>query len=232
MREEIGVRLFGRGWFIRLKETLNSPEFEALGKFLSSERTKGNVYPAKEDVFKAFRECPFDSVKVVILLQDPYNTPGAATGIALANPKTQMVLQPSLRTVIEEVQNDCYSGFDFEHLICSDLLSWEHQGVLMLNTALTVREKEPNSHSTQWNFFTEAVIKALSDGHTGLVWMLWGNNAKSYKRLINTSTHHILTAGHPATKSYGKDLFSGCKHFSKANKILEDMNGKEAEIRW
>jgi uracil-DNA glycosylase len=232
MTEEIGVRLFGRDWFIRLKETLNSPEFEALGKFLSSERVKYTIYPEKENVFKAFRECPFDSVRIIILGQDPYVTDGMATGLAFANPNDKLVPQPSLRQIFAEITNDVYKGFDFDNIPSLNLLQWAHQGVLLLNTSLTVRKNESNSHSKQWEFFTKAVVKALNDGNTGLVWMLWGNNAKGYKGLIDASTHHILEAGHPATVCYGKDTFSGCKHFSKANFLLNSMNGENSQIKW
>jgi len=232
MTEEIGRRLFGEEWFKRLRNTVMSPEFGALGTFIASERSKFNVYPAKEDVFKAFIETPFDSVKCVIVGMDPYSNADSATGLAFANPKDTIIPQPSLKAIEAEVEDDCYGGFDFEHFLQPDLLNWAHQGVLLLNTALTVREKSPESHLEQWTFFTRAVITALNEGHSGLIWMLWGNKAKAYKPLISETAHHILEAGHPASGCYGKDLFTGCKHFTQANKLLLQMNGADAQIKW
>jgi len=232
MTDEVGKKLVGEGWHRRLKETLNSPEFEALGKFLSAERMKYEVYPKKEDVFKAFVKTPFESVKVIILGQDPYHTPGIATGLAFANSNNQVVLQPSLKQILNEVESDIYEGFNFESYYNFDLENWASQGVLLLNTALTVRKGEAESHLKEWQFFTKVVIHQLDVGHTGLIWMLWGAKAQAFEKQVDSNTHHILTAGHPATVCYGKDTFSGCKHFSKANEILLANNGKDSQIRW
>lgn len=231
MTEDVGRKLVG-SWYPRLKETLNSPEFEALGKFLSAERMKYDVYPKKEDVFKAFQLTPFNSVKIIVLSQDPYYTPGVATGLAFACPNNQLIPQPSLKQILLEVELDCYGGFNFENYYNFNLEHWAEQGVLLLNTALTVRKGESESHLKQWQFFTKEVIHQLNVGHTGLIWMLWGAKAQSFEKQINAKNHHILKAGHPAAFVYGKDTFSGCKHFSQANKILTDMNGADSQIKW
>lgn len=229
MTEELGKKLVGDSWYGRLKETLHSPEFASLGKFLSSERLNHTIYPKTNDVFKAFIETPFDEVRVIIIGQDPYHGENQATGLAFANPDKQLIPQPSLKYILNEVESDIYGGFNFEFPSFT-LEQWSKQGVLLLNTALTVRQGEPGSHIKQWKFFTDSVIGHLNAGHSGLVWLLWSSYAKAYENRINKSSHHILTAGHPASACYGKDLFTGCKHFSKTNELLKSMNN--IEIKW
>lgn len=229
MTDEIGIKLVGESWYRRLRKVLNSPEFAALGKFLSQERLKTTVYPKREDMFKAFQLTPFDEVKIVVLGQDVYHN-GSATGLAFAVPNDQVTPQPSLRIILEEVENDVYGGFDFTRFPSFDLTDWAKQGVLLLNTSLSVRKGEPGSHIKHWQFFTNEVVGQLNAGHSGLIWMLWGNYAKAYEERINKFAHHILTAGHPASACYGSDRFSGCKHFSKANELLKAMNN--TEIKW
>jgi len=233
MTDELSIKLIGEEWSRKLRTMMFSPEFEALGKFIASQRMKYTVYPKQEDVFKAFRLTPFNSVKIVILGQDPYHDEGSATGLAFANPSKRVVPSPSLRQILREVENDCYEGFDFEHFTDLNLESWAKQGVLLLNTALTVQAGKPDSHIAEWKFFTNTVLTVLNGLHSGLIFMLWGNYAKSYKgKILSPVQHHILEAGHPATVCYGNDTFSGCKHFSKANEILERCNGKNARINW
>jgi uracil-DNA glycosylase len=231
MNETIGIKNFGEQWYRRLRTMLEGEQFANLGRFLASERMRTTVYPERDNVFKAFQETPFNDVKIVILGQDPYHN-GSATGLAFANPNTNMVPQPSLKRVLLEVENDVYNGFDFNTVVNFDLTNWASQGVLLLNTALTTVAGKAGSHTKQWAFFTEAVIDALNEGHSGLIWMLWGNHAKSFGDKINILRHIILEAGHPASGVYGKDLFAGCKHFSQANEILERANGKDTRIKW
>ena len=230
MTEEKGIELFGESWYKRLRVMLDTEVFEDLGRFIARERKAHTVYPAQEDIFKAFRECPYDNVKVVILGQDPYGD-SSATGIAFANDNFKHPLSPSLQNILLEVENDVYQGFHPE-MTNANLLQWCHQGVLLLNTALTVREREPNSHAKQWSFFTEHVIELLDSTYTGLIFMLWGKHAQSYLPKIDALKHHTLISGHPVTPSYGKDTWFGNKHFSQANTLLEQMNGKDAIIKW
>jgi uracil-DNA glycosylase len=190
---------------------------------------KGDVYPAKENVFRAFRETPFDEVRVVCLLQDPYHD-GSATGLALSNYDSKLIPSPSLRQVLLEVENSVYGGFSFDHPQSFELVHWAHQGVLLLNTALTVRKGEAGSHTKEWKFFTEAVLQALDDGHSGLVYMLWGSHAKAYKKFITDSKQIVLEASHPASVCYGKDGFTGCNHFNLANEYL--MKANNIKINW
>ena len=233
MTEELSIKLVDEEWSRRLKTLMFSPEFSALGKFISSQRMKYTVYPKQDDIFKAFRLTPFSKVKVLILGQDPFSDEGSATGLAFANPSSRVVPSPSLRQILREVENDCYGGFDFEHFTDLNLESWAEQGVLLLNTALTVQKGKPNSHSAEWKFFTNTVLTVLNGLHSGLICMLWGAHARAYKgKILSPTQHHILEAGHPATVCYGNDTFSGCKHFSQANEILERCNGKDARINW
>lgn len=230
MTDDIGRKLFSDSWFDVLRLVVNSPDFNSLGNFLESERKTHTIYPDKENIFRAFRETPFNYVRVVIITQDPYHS-GAANGLAFAHNLDYKGIQPSLRNIFKEVVDDVYGGFNPSLETDKDLLHWAKQGVLLLNTTLTVRKGEPNSHSGKWDFFTNAVIKALVNRHINLIFMLWGNNAKSLKPLIGHN-QIILEAGHPASGCYGKDLFSGCKHFSQTNKYLEGWNGRECIIKW
>lgn len=231
MTEEIGIRLFGRGWFNRLKGTILSPEFDALGKFLFTERQTHTVYPANEDVFKAFKLTPFDEVKVVLVGLDPYSN-GSATGLCFAVPNHQLIPQPSLRVLLKDIEEDVYGGFSFDNIQSFDLEHWATNGVLMLNMALTVRKGEAESHLSRWRFFTDTVVKSLNEGYSGLVWVLLGKRAQEIESQINKASHHVITSGHPASAAYGTDRFSGNHVFSRVNDLLVSMNGIDAKIPW
>ena len=187
------------------------------------------MYPSKENVFRCFRETPFNDVRIVMLGQDPYHD-GRSVGLAFANENSHIVPSPSLKIILQEVEDSVYQGFDFQTTINFDLTSWAHQGVLLLNTALTVQKGKAGSHTDNWVFFTRAVLKALTEGHTGLIYMLWGNHAKSYKHLINPAQNFILEAAHPAAEAYGSGGFLGCGHFVKCNEILKACNSDQ--IKW
>jgi uracil-DNA glycosylase len=231
MKEEIAIKVLGKSWYKRLKNVLISPEFESLGKFIAEERKKYTVYPAKEDVFKAFKETPFDDVKVILLALDPYSQ-GSATGLSFAVPNHQLVPQPSLKKILDDIEIDVYGGFDFDHPTNFDLLHWAHSGVLLLNSALTVREKQAESHLKQWEFFTNEVINVLNLGHTGLIWILLGARAQEFESKIDTKNNHVIKSGHPASGCYSVDRFSGNHVFSKTNELLIAMNGESAKINW
>ena len=155
-----------------------------------------------------------DKVKVVILGQDPYHGPGQAMGLSFSVP-ADVPVPPSLKNIFKEIESDLgirMSG-------CPDLRKWAEQGVLLLNAVLTVRCGEPASHSRiGWQEFTDAVIRYLSDNCEGIVFLLWGNYAKSKKNLIDTSRHTVLEAAHPSPLARG--AFFGCRHFSRTNEIL------------
>lgn len=184
--------------------------------YLSSSKV---IYPNQKDVFKAFKECPYNKFSVVILLQDPYHD-GSATGIALAN-NQNTTISPSLRIVRNTIAKTVYKG-DYNNFD-SSLLSWEHQGVLMLNTALTVEKGIPLSHKELWDYFTSRLLIKLSEINSGIIYCLWGKYAEYYEKFINKDSNTILKCSHPAYSIYrGEDW--KCDHFIKINEYLKNFN--------
>jgi uracil-DNA glycosylase len=204
---------FKKEYFVKLKE------------FLIDEKKKYTVYPPGSQIFAAFNHTPFDSVKVVILGQDPYHGPGQAHGLCFSVPKG-IPVPPSLQNIFKEINSDL--GLPIPNN--GNLEKWAKQGVLLLNATLTVRANQAGSHQNKgWETFTDAAIKALSDYHKGLVFILWGNYAQAKARIIDANKHFILTAPHPSPLSANRGFF-GCKHFSKTNRLLISI-GKEP-IDW
>ncbi|HON69640.1 MAG TPA: uracil-DNA glycosylase [Tenuifilum sp.] len=204
---------FKKDYFIKLKE------------FLVEEKKKYTVYPPGSQIFAAFNHTPFNSVKVVILGQDPYHGPGQAHGLCFSVPKGTPA-PPSLQNIFKEINSDL--GLPIPNH--GNLEKWAKQGVLLLNATLTVRANQAGSHQNKgWETFTDAAIKALSDQHKGLVFILWGNYAQAKTCIIDTNKHFILTAPHPSPLSASRGFF-GCKHFSKTNRLLTSI-GKEP-IDW
>ena len=191
------------------------PYFASLVRFLHEEKTAGKrIFPPGSQIFRAFDLTPVDKVKVVILGQDPYHGPGQAHGLSFSVPDN-MPAPPSLKNIFKEVESDLgvrMSGYP-------NLEKWARQGVLLLNAVLTVRSGEAASHSKiGWEQFTDAVIRYISDNCEGVVFLLWGNFARSKRDLIDRSRHHVLEAAHPSPLARG--AFFGCRHFSQANNIL------------
>ena len=191
------------------------PYFASLVRFLHEEKTAGKrIFPPGSQIFRAFDLTPVDKVKVVILGQDPYHGPGQAHGLSFSVPDN-MPAPPSLKNIFKEIESDLgmrMSGYP-------NLEKWARQGVLLLNAVLTVRNGEAASHSKiGWEQFTDAVICYISDNCEGVVFMLWGNFARSKRDLIDRSKHHVLEAAHPSPLARG--AFFGCRHFSQANNIL------------
>jgi uracil-DNA glycosylase len=190
-----------------------------------SRTTPGSqIYPYFTDILNAYNLCPFDKVKVIILGQDPYIN-GEANGLAFSI-KEGYKIAPSLRNIFKEIEEDLgrpTSG-------TTDLTRWAEQGVFLLNTILTVREKQSMSHKDiGWHFLTEATIQRLSQYHESkLVFLLWGKHAQKYEQYIDQSKHYVLKAAHPSPLAQG--AFFGCKHFSKTNRILEGQN--KSVINW
>ena len=172
------------------------------------------IFPPGGQIFKAFELCPLDKVKVVILGQDPYHGYGQAMGLSFSVPQG-VEAPPSLKNIFKEIESDLgirMSG-------SPDLRPWAEQGVLLLNSVLTVRAGQPASHSRiGWQTFTDAVIKTISDRCEGVVFLLWGNYARSKAVLVDKSRHHVLEAPHPSPLARG--AFFGCRHFSATNEIL------------
>ena len=202
-------------WKQALQSEFDEPYFAALVRFLHDEKAAGKViFPPGGRIFRAFELTPVGSVKVVILGQDPYHGYGQAMGLCFSVPEN-VPAPPSLRNIFKEIEDDLgvrMSG-------SPDLTPWARQGVLLLNAILTVRAGEAASHSTiGWQRFTDAVIRYVSDHCEGVVFLLWGNYARSKRDLIDGARHLILEAAHPSPLARG--AFFGCRHFSKANDYL------------
>lgn len=207
-------------WRDSLGAELQKPYIKKLESFLHGEWAPGRkpVFPPKECVFAAFNACPFDKVRVVILGQDPYHGPGQAMGLSFSVPAPHRPLPPSLLNMYKEARQDLGWTDTPKH---GDLTSWSVQGVLLLNTCLTVRQGEANSHSKRgWEDLTDEAIRALSRRRSGVVFMLWGKPAEAKAKLIDGSRHHALVAAHPSPLSASRGFF-GCRHFSRANALLE-----------
>jgi len=185
-----------------------------LDSFIKSDRLKTTVFPKEIDVFKAFELASLDKLKVVIIGQDPYHKVNKAHGLSFSV-NTGIKTPPSLVNIYKELQTD----LNIPMANHGNLTDWAKQGVLLLNATLTVREGQPGSHQHQgWEIFTDAVITYISENKEGIVFLLWGNFAKSKKNLINASKHLILEAAHPSPLA--RSAFFGCKHFSQTNAYL------------
>ena len=202
-------------WKNALAEEFGKPYFESLVRFLHSEKASGQkIYPPGSQIFRAFELTPLENLKVVILGQDPYHGPGQAHGLSFSV-SAGVPAPPSLKNIFKEIESDLgirMSGYP-------DLEKWARQGVLLLNAVLTVRASQPASHSKiGWQEFTDAVIHYISDNCDGVVFLLWGNFARTKSALIDHSRHHVLEAAHPSPLARG--AFFGCRHFSQTNTLL------------
>lgn len=199
--------------------------YKSLEKEINKRYKTTTVFPEKQNIFKAFYLTKLDNLKVVILGQDPYHGFGQAQGLAFSTP-ANIKNPPSMQNILKEIQSDLG-----KKSICEDgdLTPWAKQGVLLLNTILTVEESKPKSHhNLGWEVFTDNIIKYISDNCEDTIFILWGSPAISKTKLIDTKKHHILTAPHPSPLSSYRGFF-GCKHFSQTNNILKSLN-KEAII--
>lgn len=213
-------------WKKELAQEFEEPYFKELANFVKEEYQESTVYPHPKNIFKAFELCPFDTVKVVILGQDPYHGPSQAIGLSFAVAKETRI-PPSLQNIFKELENDL--GKPLVHTD-GDLSRWANQGVLLLNATLTVRARQANSHEGKgWEKFTDAVIKKLSDNREHLVFILWGNYARSKGTHIDRSKHLVIESTHPSPFSAHNGFF-GSKPFSKANAYLKEHG--EGEIEW
>ena len=213
-------------WKEALSDFFATEKFAKLTNFVREEYLSKTVYPKPEEVFKAFWLTPFSKVKVVILGQDPYHGTHQAHGLCFSVPKG-VTPPPSLKNIYKEIEDDEQIKKDFND---GNLEPWAEQGVFLLNAILTVIAHQPASHSKKgWEEFTDYIIKTLSDKRENLVFILWGNYARSKKSLIDPKKHLILESAHPSPFSAYSGFF-GCKHFSKANKYLEEHQIKK--ISW
>lgn len=202
-------------WDELLKEDFNSESYLKLRAFLKTEYSTRTIYPSMYDIFNSMKLTSLDKLKVVLLGQDPYHNQGQAMGLSFSVPKG-VDKPPSLVNMFKELKSEL--GIDPPPH--GDLTGWARQGVLLLNTVLTVREHQANSHKGMgWEKFTDSIIKKISDNKEHVVFLLWGGNARSKKPLIDTKKHLILECAHPSPLSAYNGFF-GCGHYLKANEYL------------
>jgi len=216
------------GWKGHLSAETKKPYFQSLTQFLKQEyQTKKPVYPARERVLRALQDLDYEKVKVVILGQDPYHGPGQAIGRSFAVPNELKPKPPSLMNIFKEIKSDLGKDLDPSK---SELSHWVEQGVLLLNTVLTVRMGQAHSHREKgWEAFTDRVISLLNERQDSIVFILWGAPARKKKALITNPIHKIIESPHPSPLSAYHGFF-GSKPFSKANALLKKM-GKDP-IDW
>lgn len=205
------------GWRRALGDALDAPYLDELARFVEEERAQHPVYPPHEQVFAALEATPLEEVRVLLLGQDPYYGPGQAHGLAFSvAPGVRP--PPSLVNIFQELESDVGCSRPKQ----GDLLPWAHEGVLLLNTVLTVRGGEPGSHRRKgWERFTDAVFQRVNDKPERVVFLLWGADAQKKKKLVDTSRHVVLESVHPSPLSAHRGFF-GCCHFSKTNAALEE----------
>lgn len=211
--------MLSKEWAVALESEVKKPYYQRLKAFLMEEYKRTCIFPPQEDIFNALKLTSISKVKVVILGQDPYHEPGQAHGLAFSVRKG-VKIPPSLVNIYNELNDDI--GVDIpKH---GELTSWAKQGVLLLNTVLTVRRGEANSHKDKgWEEFTDRIIKIINEKQDPVVFMLWGSNAQAKTKLLNNPNHLVLKTTHPSPLSAYRG-FLGCRHFSKANAFLEKNN--------
>lgn len=213
-----------KSWYELLKDEFNKDYFKKLQEFLKDEYSTREIYPSEQNIFNALNHVPLDKIKVVIIGQDPYHEPGQAQGLSFSVPEN-VDIPPSLVNIMKEIEDDlhitCYKNGNLER--------WANQGVLLLNTVLTVRRGMANSHKDKgWEILTRKIIEIVGQREKPAVFMLWGSYAQSFAPLI-AKQHLVLKAPHPSPLSAYRGFF-GCKHFSKCNEFL--IKNGESPIDW
>ncbi len=220
------MAMINNDWLGALEAEFKQPYYKDLFSFVKDEYSQQVIYPPADDIFNAFHFTPLSEVKVLLLGQDPYHNVNQAHGLSFSVLPTQKDIPPSLQNIYKELESDCgcyipNNGY---------LKKWADQGVLLLNTVLTVRAHQANSHQGKgWEKFTDSVIKALNEQDRPIVYFLWGRPAQMKKSMLNNPKQLVLTAPHPSPLSAYRGFF-GCKHFSQANEFLQ-TNGI-APIDW
>lgn len=205
-------------WLDAVSDEFRKPYYKELYTFVRDEYGKAVIYPPADDIFNAFHFTPLSKVKVLLLGQDPYHNVNQAHGLSFSVLPSQKEIPPSLQNIYQELHDDvgCYipnNGY---------LKKWANQGVLLLNTVLTVRAHQANSHQGKgWELFTDAVIKAVNEQDRPIVYFLWGRPAQNKASMLTNPKHLILKAPHPSPLSAYRGFF-GCRHFSQANAFLQE----------
>ena len=222
---DINRILMNEDWKDFLKDEFAKPYFTALKQhYVAALKSGATIYPPAKLTFNAFNLTPLNSLKIVLLGQDPYHQPRQAMGLSFSVP-ANVPLPPSLRNIFKELHDD----LGVPPSASGDLSKWARQGVLLLNSVLSVEAAKPASHAHfGWQDFTDAVISKLSREKEGLIFLLWGNFARAKKALIDTQRHFVLEAAHPSPLA--RTGFLGCKHFSKSNAILAKLG--KTRVEW
>lgn len=218
--------LITKNWYEKLQPEFESESYKKLEEFLTHEYQTKTIYPEPKDVFNAINLVKYDAVKVVIIGQDPYHNPKQAHGLSFSVEK-DISIPPSLQNIYKELKSDlgCYIPNN------GNLTKWAKQGVLLLNSVLTVEQNKPNSHKGKgWEKITGKIIELLNQREDPIIFLLWGGNAKSLGKNIDKNKHYILSAVHPSPMSANQGGWFGCKHFSQINEILEKLG--KAPIDW
>lgn len=212
-------------WGELLAPEFEKPYFAELVSFVRSEYAQQRIFPRGADIFRAFDKCPFDSLKVVIIGQDPYHGPGQANGLCFSV-NDGVDFPPSLKNIFAEVHSDTGAPIPAS----GNLDRWAEQGVLLLNSVLTVRAHQAASHAGRgWEQFTDAVVRTIAERREGIVYMLWGSYAQRKGAIADPSRNCILKAVHPSPLSVYRGFF-GCRHFSRANEYLTGIG--KTPITW
>lgn len=220
------IEMIPESWNEIISSEFTKPYFKELTSFIDLSYEKSRCYPAKQDVFNAFKYCKIESLKVVIIGQDPYHGKGQANGLCFSV-NDRIKHPPSLVNILKELK----SNYNTIYPDSGNLTHWSKQGVLMLNATLTVEEGKAGSHQKKgWEIFTDAVIKNISNKKRDIVFLLWGGFARKKIKLIDESKHYILEAGHPSPLSANRGYWFGNKHFVKTNEYLKSK--KLTEINW
>lgn len=226
--------IVGEGWYLNNQELFDSQDMMNLMGFLVNEYKIGKIAPLQGDIFKAFKLTPYNKVKVIIVGQDPYptftNGIPDATGLAFANRRTVLGMSPSLKQINLALEKDIFRGgpiLDFD----VTLESWAEQGVLMLNTALTINTFRKSLHKPYWKFFIESLLLNLSNNKTGLHFVFWGKDAQKFNTM-NGLFHYTYEYKHPASVVYNPGTSWDCKHFTEINMNLLGQNGESETIKW
>lgn len=205
-------------WYDILADEFDKDYMRRISDFLTKRYKETEVYPPKYQIFEAFKQCPYDSTKIVIIGQNPYHTPGTAHGLVFSS--LQNRTPPSLKNVYIEIENEL-GPHTFKH---NDLTQWANQGMLLLNASLTVERGDPTSHTNiGWQGFLERTIKELNVHPNKIIYLLWGNFAKSFKPQIDTNKHLVLEAAHPSPFSADKGFF-GCGHFKRIKEEYPEID--------
>lgn len=203
-------------WEKALNSEFRKPYYRSLFEFVKEEYSENKIYPPKELIFNALKLTELSNVKAVIIGQDPYHNENQAMGLSFSVPKSQNKLPPSLKNIYKEIEDDIGCRMQTD----GDLTYLAKQGVLLLNSTLTVRAHQANSHKNKgWEILTDAIIKVVSEKDSPIAFLLWGNSAKEKEGLLSNPKHLVLKAAHPSPLSASNGFF-GCRHFSKTNEFL------------